>query len=74
MKNRNITVVPYDEDKDKGVPGGKNIFYLCLKCRGIIPSYPEDSMSCTCGNVYVDIGGARGGADDTSQFMILKID
>jgi len=36
------------------VPKGKDIFYRCRGCGGIIPSLPSDNIGCKCGNIFID--------------------
>lgn len=37
-------------------------------------SYPETYSTCKCGNVFVDVDAGRGGANDISNLLILKIE
>ena len=71
-KKKNIVIVNFDQHD--GIPAGNDIFYLCLNCRSIIQSYPETYSTCKCGNVFVDVGAGRGGANDISNLLILKIE
>lgn len=70
-KGKKIQVIAYDGQG--GVPVGKEIFYLCLACRSVIPSAPSEATACPCGNVWVDAESARGGANEPSQWVILQI-
>ncbi len=70
-KKRNIVIVDYQH---KGFPAGKDVFYLCLNCRSIIQSVPDTYSTCKCGNVFVDVDSGRGGANDVSNLLILKIE
>lgn len=71
-KRKNIVII--DNDHIEGIPTGKDVFYLCLNCRSVIQSYPNEYATCKCGNVSVDIDGGRGGAKVLSQLLILKLE
>lgn len=71
-KRKNIVVIDYDHRE--GIPTGEEVFYLCLNCRSVIQSYPNEYVTCKCGNVFVDIDAGRGGAKDPSQLLILKLE
>ena len=71
-KKKNIVIVNLDQYD--GIPAGNDIFYLCLNCRSIMQSYPETYSTCKCGNVFVDVDAGRGGANDISNLLILKIE
>ena len=36
------------------VPKGDGIYYRCMDCGDSIPSVPDDSIGCRCGNVAID--------------------
>lgn len=69
MKGEKINATEYNGHGE--IPAGKNIFYLCLICKSVIPSFPDEYTECKCGNVSVDIESARGDAKDISQLVIL---
>ena len=71
-KKRNIVIVNLDQHDN--LPAGNDIFYLYLNCRSIIQSYPETYSTCKCGNVFVDVDAGRGGTNDISNLLILKIE
>jgi hypothetical protein len=54
------------------VPRGDNISYRCLKCGGIIPCTPEDSISCPCGNILIDRDMWILAIEDYDEFEVLK--
>lgn len=43
----------------KGYPVAKDLYYRCTTCGDLIPSQPEDSIGCQCGNLFIDIDYAR---------------
>lgn len=53
-------------------PKGKDIYYKCLRCGGIIPSQPTDNVGCKCGNVFIDIDYFRLAIEDYRQFQVLR--
>lgn len=71
-KRKNIVVLDYNHQE--GIPTGKDVFYLCLNCSSIIQSYPDTYTTCKCRNVFVDVDESRGGANDISKLLILKIE
>ncbi len=71
MKEKEIEVIQHGENS--GIPAGRDIFYLCLICKTTVASYPKEFTSCNCGNVIVDVDAGRGGANDLSKLIVLKI-
>jgi ABC-type ATPase with predicted acetyltransferase domain len=57
-------------DFTKGWPIGADLFYECQNCGEAIASNKHGE--CKCGNVYVDIGAARAGAEDESKVRIVR--
>jgi hypothetical protein len=55
-------------DPQKGYPAGKNLYYECTKCGGVVSSLPEDSVSCGCRNICIDVDYGRVAVKD-HQFM-----
>lgn len=72
MNRRNIVTVDFNDQT--GTPAGKDIFYLCLECKSIVESYPAEYTTCKCGNVFIDVDAGRGGANDNSKLIILKLE
>lgn len=52
-------------------PRGKNIFYRCRACGGLVPSIPSDNVGCSCGNVFVDVDYHRLAVRDYSAFEAI---
>lgn len=46
-------------DPKKGYPVGPTLFYRCKLCGEVIPSKPDGSIGCSCGNVFIDVDYAR---------------
>ena len=42
------------------------------KCGGVIPSIPDHSVGCQCGNVFIDVDYHRLSIDDYSGFEVLQ--
>jgi hypothetical protein len=42
-----------------GYPASKGLFYECLKCGEVVPSKPDDSTSCKCRNIMIDVDYGR---------------
>lgn len=42
-----------------GYPADKGLFYECLQCGELVPSLPDDSMSCKCCNMRIDVDYGR---------------
>ena len=51
---------------------GKDIFYKCLKCGGIISSVPKTSIGCQCGNIEIDKEMHRLWVGEYDKIAILK--
>ncbi len=52
---------------------GRDIYYKCEACDGILPSQPKDNIGCSCGNVFVDIDYFRLSIKDYDKFMVLRL-
>ena len=52
---------------------GRDIYYKCEACDGLLPSQPKDNIGCKCGNVFVDIDYSRLSIKDYDQFMVLRL-
>ena len=46
-------------DPSKGYPMGAELYYECLTCGDVIPSMPDDDISCKCRNIMLDVGFSR---------------
>lgn len=56
----NAVEVPYNPAN--GYPAASDLFYQCRHCGDVFPSFPTHSISCSCGNFYVDVDAGRLGA------------
>lgn len=52
---------------------GKDIYYQCTICNGIVPSQPNDNLGCECGNVFIDIDYFRLAVDDLKNFQVIRM-
>ena len=51
---------------------GKDIFYRCTRCDGIIPSNPNHNTGCACGNLFIDRDYFRLSVAQKSAIRILR--
>ena len=67
--------IRFDVTSASGYPMGKAIFYECAKCGYILPSLPKDCVSCSCGNIRIDIYARRLVVDDHNflKYFLWKI-
>jgi hypothetical protein len=68
---------PYDVIKNgiadtSQAPRGKDIFYRCTICGGVVSSIPPDNVGCACGNVFIDVDYARLSVRDYSKFQAVR--
>ena len=54
-------------------PKGKEYYYRCMECGGVIPSIPKDNIGCECGNIFIDIDYFRLAVKDYSKMEVLKV-
>jgi hypothetical protein len=71
-KPSSIKIIDYNIDE--ALPFGKNIFYLCIKCRTIIESTPKEFCRCQCDNISIDVDSGRGGFKEPLNAIILQVD
>jgi hypothetical protein len=64
--------VPGKYKKISEIPRGKDIFYRCLNCGGVIPSIPEDSIGCECGKVFIDKDYRRLIVENLDEFEVVR--
>lgn len=53
-------------------PKGRDVFYRCTKCGGIIPSSPETYINCPCENIGIDIDAFRLWVNDPEKFEVIQ--
>jgi len=59
---------------DAGYPVGKNLHYECLVCGQVIPSMPDDDLSCKCRNIMIDVGYGRIKIQDHAKARLFGLD
>jgi hypothetical protein len=64
--------VPGKYKKISETPRGKDIYYRCLNCCGVIPSIPEDSIGCECGKVFIDKDYRRLIVENLDEFEVVR--
>lgn len=58
-------------DLRQGYPARTGLYYRCKTCNRIIESLPVDFATCECGNITIDVGGARMSAREEAQLEVL---
>lgn len=53
-------------------PKGKDVFYRCTECGGLIASVPKENVGCRCGNIFIDIDYFRLAVRDYSKFEAVQ--
>jgi len=61
-------------EPDKGYPAGKNLYYECLVCGDVIPSRPDDDLSCKCRNIMIDVGYGRLKIQDHTKARLFSVE
>lgn len=64
-----IARVIHDE---RNVPRAKDIFLRCGKCGEMIPSQPEDSIGCKCGNIFIDVDYLRLVVEELKELSLMR--
>lgn len=54
------------------IPKGDDLYYHCLRCGDIYPSWPKDNENCTCNNIVIDIDMNRLAVEDFTKFEVDK--
>lgn len=57
---------------ERDVPRAKDIFLRCGKCGEAIPSQPEDSVGCKCGNIFIDVDYLRLAVEDLKELSLMR--
>lgn len=75
MKLTNYEVVGahFQPGSERRTPKGKDIYYLCTKCNDAIPSQPDETGGCTCGNVFIDLEAFRLAVTDYRYFQVVRV-
>lgn len=53
-------------------PRGKEIYYRCTACEGVVPSDPRKNIGCACGNIFIDVDYFRLAVRDYVQFQVIR--
>lgn len=59
-------------DASKGYPTGRDLFYECTICGISIPSHPDVSMGCKCGNIFIDVDYGRVSIKREKEIKIFR--
>lgn len=72
MTQQKYELVAENISDSSQAPKGKDIYYRCTACQGVIPSQPKDNVGCECGNVFIDIDYFRLVVRDYSKFQAVR--
>lgn len=72
MKHIEYELLPLKINNTNQALKGKDIFYKCTNCGGIVSSFTKENIGCNCGNIFIDVDYFRLAVKDFSQFQILK--
>ena len=72
-KDKGRNYIEFEPNQLKGYPSGKNVFYQCEECSGVVSSLPEHFEECGCGNVEVDASSGRMSVLDPNRMRIFKV-
>ncbi len=61
-----------DCDPTSGHPAGYDLVYKCDRCGEVVPSLPDDSVSCSCRNVRLDRDAGRLSVDEPKRMRVLR--
>ena len=70
MNNKKRSYIMFDSTE--GYPASKSIYYECGLCGEYIPSRPERSLRCKCGNIIIDADAGRVSVKDGEHFKAFK--
>lgn len=59
-------------DPNKGYPAGSKLYYKCNLCQVVVPSLPDDSIMCDCGNITIDVDAGRVSIKTEQQMSLLR--
>lgn len=72
MSRKEKTYIPFDPSR--GYPADSNLYYACLGCSESLPSLPNDSAVCSCGNIAIDVDYGRISIKDHGSVRLFSID
>lgn len=55
------------------IPKDDDLYYRCTRCGGFVPSVPQHSVGCKCGNVFIEYELWRLVIDDFSKMEVVRI-
>lgn len=73
MRKKKLSYITFEPNQPKGYPAGKNVFYECTQCSGVVGSLPEHFEECECGNIEIDASSRRMSVHDPNIMRIFKV-
>lgn len=67
-----LEVIQLGADSVASARRGKDLFYKCLLCEGVIPSWPNDDVGCECGNISIEFLKNTLFIGNNEKFAILQ--
>jgi hypothetical protein len=56
-----------------GYPAGPNLYYKCLQCGILVPSYPAENIGCECRNIFIDVESGRISIKKNEGIRLIRI-
>lgn len=69
--SKNMKKLPFNPED--GFPVGEDLRYRCSICGTVLPSLPETSKGCRCGNIFIDRDYARISVKRENKIELLTL-
>ena len=71
-KNSDYEVIRSGITKPSDAVRGKDLYYRCTECGGMISSVPRENVECPCGNIFIDYDYTRFVLRDYSAIEVVR--
>jgi hypothetical protein len=69
----NFVLLPVEGQGSGGILGIPTWYYECPSCGDVLHSTPRESVSCSCGNLLVDVENGQVGSRSIEQVRLVQL-
>jgi hypothetical protein len=71
--NNEYNQEPVDFRPSDGYPAGPDLYYKCLQCGILVPSFPTENIGCECRNIFIDVESGRVSVKKDDRIRLIKV-